>query len=249
MSAADLIQDLIAAGVRADLIARVAQELINTAKPAAPPIETPEERKRRISRETSSRHRASRNVTGASPEVERAVTPERHQVSPSDAKTSPLARVEDNLLNLEVTGTEVVVGVVSAKACHADDWPADPAAALCLAIRSARLDLHKSPGLVTSAGQLLAWRSAGAGWTDVVVPVVGALARKTGDPIGTWAYFDRAIGRAIADRNRILAIPDPSHERPNSPAAKRTAREDNHARAFGAFETAADGFRVLAGSG
>jgi len=70
------------------------------------PVETPEERRKRLSREASARHRASRNVTNASPSVTSPNVTKRHETSPQRHQTSLFACVEDNNLPTEISGSE-----------------------------------------------------------------------------------------------------------------------------------------------
>lgn len=155
-------------------------------------------------------------------------------------KPAPHAR-KDNLLTTEVTGLAVVV---------ISDWPnSDAANELAKAVNSPRLDPQKSTGLVTTAGRLSQWRAAGAGWADVVIPVVRALAHKTGDPIKTWSYFDAAIGQALDAAKQSLPSPEPRHERPDTPSAKRLAREDNLSRGFNAADAVVEWRGAVAASG
>jgi hypothetical protein len=94
----------------------------------------------------------------------------------------------------------------------ADDWPdgkaTDHVRLLVAQVASPRLDPSKSPGLVTTAGRLVAWRKEGASWEHDVVPVVTALCAKQRSPVSTWKFFDQAIGRSIADNRAALEIPD-----------------------------------------
>jgi hypothetical protein len=94
----------------------------------------------------------------------------------------------------------------------ADDWPegkaTDHVRLLVAQVASPRLDPSKSPGLITTAGRLVAWRKEGASWEHDVVPVVTAVCAKQRSPVSTWKFFDQAIGRSIADNRAALEIPD-----------------------------------------
>lgn len=83
-----LIERLVAAGVDAITAAEVIAEaaMIGAANSAKVAPESPEERRKRISRESSARHRASPNVTSASPNVTEKTSV---VVTESDGKTSP----------------------------------------------------------------------------------------------------------------------------------------------------------------
>lgn len=160
-------------------------------------------------------------------------------------KTATLARVEDKPLTTEGPCLAAVVVLR-----EADDWPeANALELLCAAVGAPRLDHTKTPGLITTSGRMAAWRTAGAGWSSVVVPVVSAVARKQGPPIQSWAFFDAAIGQALAQARKPLEIPEAANERPHSPAAKRNAREDNLSRSLAGFDAATSGTRLIAGCG
>lgn len=93
----------------------------------------------------------------------------------------------------------------------ADDWPAgkaqDHARLIVSEVASPRLDPMKSPGLVTTAGRLLAWRREGASWEHDVIPVVASVCAKQRGPVSTWKFFDQAIARSMADNRAALEIP------------------------------------------
>lgn len=112
----------------------------------------------------------------------------------------------------------------------ATDWPERPIEALVAAVASPWLDPTKSPGLITTAGEVSRWRRDGASWEHDVLPVVTGLCAKVRRQITTWRYFEPAIVQAIADNRRALEIPEASHERhhnrPTSAAdARRAATE------------------------
>lgn len=204
------LKHMLAAGM--DHVAIVAA--VSEMEAAGAGYESPDDRKKRLAKVRTQRWRASQNVTGASQSVTEPSVTERHKTSPRNANASPLAGVVDNLLEVITLDDVAVVG--EARRRDADDWPEEKASELlCRAVASPRLDPQKQHGLVTSAGRLAAWRLAGASWTDVVIPVVRALTFKTGQPINSWTYFDKAIAQAVADSRRALPIPDPSHERRN----------------------------------
>lgn len=93
-----------------------------------------------------------------------------------------------------------------------DDWPASkPTEAVRQLVEvtgSPWLDPAKSPGLVTTAGRLAAWKREGASWEHDVVPVVAAVCAKQRSPVATWKFFDQAIARSMADNRAALEIPD-----------------------------------------
>jgi hypothetical protein len=90
-STSEIMAALIATGLNPEQIALMA-ELTASATASAVPPETPEERRKRISRETSARHRASHSDAKTSPDVttprDAIVSPnvtKRHAVTQSDA--------------------------------------------------------------------------------------------------------------------------------------------------------------------
>jgi hypothetical protein len=74
-----------------------------------------------------------------------------------------------------------------------------------------RLDVARQPGLTLTAGRLAAWRRDGASWEHDVVPVVTSLARKRGQAIASWKFFDAAVAQSIADNRQALKIPEARH--------------------------------------
>jgi hypothetical protein len=117
-----------------------------------------------------------------------------------------------------------------------DDWPAgkatDHVRLLVSTVASPRLDPAKSPGLVTTAGRLVAWKREGASWEHDVVPVVTALCAKQRGPVSTWKFFDQAIARSIADNRAALEIPEAGSVRATGPPnfADKLAAEKAEAR-------------------
>lgn len=129
---------------------------------------------------------------------------------------------------------EEVGGVVGASA-PSSDWPeGDLVKALVAEVASPRLDPAKSPGLITSAGRISAWRHAGAPWAEVVVPVVRGLCAGIAGPISSWKFFDAAVARALADSRRGLEVPKPGEVVPFRPAmqslGERVGAENEEAR-------------------
>lgn len=92
-----------------------------------------------------------------------------------------------------------------------DDWPEgkaqDHARLIVAEVASPRLDPMKSPGLVTTAGRLMAWKRDGASWEHDVLPVVASVCAKQRGPVSTWKFFDQAIARSMADNRAALEIP------------------------------------------
>jgi hypothetical protein len=92
-----------------------------------------------------------------------------------------------------------------------DDWPEgkaqDHARLIVAEVASPRLDPMKSPGLVTTAGRLMAWKRDGASWEHDVIPVVASVCARQRGPVSTWKFFDQAIARSMADNRAALEIP------------------------------------------
>lgn len=226
----EIMDDLIASGLTARQIAMLAELAMAAAVEAVKaPEETPEQKKKRISRETSARHRVSLRVTNASPETESPDVTERHEMSPGDTNASPpRVRVED------ITLTKVLSGITAAVDAReigdTEDWPKVSKLAEHLAslIESPLLDPQKSHGLV-SAGRLLAWKAAGASWEHDVLPIVGGLSRKARGRINAWGYFDDAISQSIADNRRALEIPAARATGPPSLASYTDRMAADHA--------------------
>lgn len=115
---------------------------------------------------------------------------------------APRARREDNLLTTEgpcQTDDDDL---------RASDWPNDPLKAIVAEVASPWLDPSKSPGLITTGGNLNRWRREGASWEHDVLPVVRGVCAKARKPIGSWSYFDAAVSQAIADNRRALTLPE-----------------------------------------
>jgi hypothetical protein len=226
VSAAAIIRDLIAAGVEPDLVARVAQELVDAAKTPAVPDTL--EKRRAYDRE---RKRGKRNSTGIPPESQddnsTGIPPEFHR------KTPPLARVEDNPLRVIPLEAATAVVVEPSVTLWPDGKAADWARALAEAAATSKLDPIREPGLTLSLGEIARWKDAGAHWEFDVLNVVVTLAKKQRDgPIRSWKFFTDAVLRSVADNRQALEIPEARHERHHSPSAKRSAREDNLERGF-----------------
>jgi hypothetical protein len=91
----------------------------------------------------------------------------------------------------------------------ADAWPeTDLAKSLCTEVASPWVDVDKSTSLILSGGVVASWKQAGASWSQDVVPVIRAMAAQRRQPISSWAYFDRAVLQALADRTRAVELPD-----------------------------------------
>ena len=210
------IRKMVAIGLSGEEIAELC-EIIEAgfAAQLVADLETPVERKKRLAKERTAawraRREASQSVTErhqTSPNVtetcDAQASPERHQASQNVTGASrPRARVESNLLTEENTGyADAVV----------DEWPErDVMASLVVRVASHRLDPSKSPGLVTTAGRLAAWKRDGASWAHDVIPVVSGLCSKRGPPVSSWNYFNAAIAQSISSNRQALEIP--THER------------------------------------
>lgn len=153
---------------------------------------------------------------------------------------------DETLPEEEGTRSEVegIGGGGSAREADADDWPAgDACKALVAEVGSPWLDPAKSPGLITTAGRLAAWRRDGASWVHDVLPVVSGLCAAAKSPISAWKYFDPAMGRSIAESRRALEIPAAGTVVPlrtGSPLANQIDAEKAEAkrRALAAMEAA-----------
>lgn len=111
------------------------------------------------------------------------------------------------------------------------DWPmSNPVNTLVAQVLSPRLDPSKSPGLITTAGRLQAWRRDGASWEFDVVPVVTGMSQRPGGLIGTWKFFDAAIAQSMADNRQALLIP-----------SARPARRGPAVQGWNALEQAIEG--------
>jgi len=89
------------------------------------------------------------------------------------------------------------------------DWPAVGENLAVLAARevnSAVLDPARTPGLVTTAARMAAWKRAGASWREDVIPALQVLTAAATEPIKSWAYFDGAIARSVSARSRPLEV-------------------------------------------
>lgn len=91
------------------------------------------------------------------------------------------------------------------------------------AVNHPQLDPHKQMRLVTTAGRISAWMSAGAD-QETIIAVIRAVMKTrpaTDGPVRTWAYFDEPIRRAIADK---AAMENFDAEQRSGPAAQRAKR-------------------------
>lgn len=89
------------------------------------------------------------------------------------------------------------------------DWPAvgeNLAALAAREVNSAMLDPARTPGLVTTAARMAAWKRAGASWREDVIPALQVLTAAATEPIKSWAYFDGAIARSVSARSRPLEV-------------------------------------------
>jgi hypothetical protein len=118
------------------------------------------------------------------------------------------ARVGDNNLPLEDTCSGGG-GVERERASPTDDWPeGDLGKLLVDAADSPWLDPQKTPNLIITAGRIAAWKRRGASWSQHVLPVVTALAKLHGEPIATWQFFEKAIGRAVKSSRADMDLPE-----------------------------------------
>lgn len=205
MSTADLIADLIKAGVAPELVGRVAAAIADAAKPAS--ADDAAERRRAWDREYRRQKRESGGKSGGQTEPQHPEMSGGNRVEIHPTSAAPRARGEDNPLRLVTTG-----GTDVEETREADDWPEDRVRRhfeiLVEAVASPQLDPSKSPDLVTTAGRLAAWRRDGASWRNDVLPVVAGLCAKSRSRIASWKFFDAAIGRSIAENRACLEIPE-----------------------------------------
>lgn len=156
------------------------------------------------------RYRARKSALSVTRDVTRDVTHDgvgnadtvTRDVTNHNEVASPRARRED------ITSNSVDTCQIDDDDLRASDWPKDPLKAIVAEIASPWLDPAKSPGLITSAGNLARWRREGASWEHDVLPVVRGVCARARKPIGTWTYFDAAVSQAIADNRRALALPE-----------------------------------------
>lgn len=190
---ATALKSMMDAGVPNDVIVEAIAKMVD----AIPRAESEDERRRRISRETSQRYRSkqprdavasprvtprhqepvTRRDTTASP-----VTLQRHQ-------TSPLARVEDKLLTTVISGNPSSSS--ERESSLPNDWPeGDPghlAKTLAMLAGPGLGEMTKHPGLTTSAGEIVRWKQAGCSWAlDVVPTVQGRTLKVRPRPITGW---------------------------------------------------------------
>ena len=206
-----LIEELVAAGLdpidAADIIARAA--LVGAASVRVAIQETPEERRRRVSRETSARHRASQNVTSASPCV--TVTGDA-KTSPSVTDASPsvtLARVEDITPRLVISGNHTTLDSASALTWPETEKPSrsdlDALEAALRQAAGAAINLA-SPALLDLSPILRLARGGKGEPCDLSADVLPTIrARSAKAPPGSvkaWGYFTDAICEA---RDRRLS--------------------------------------------
>lgn len=189
---ATAVKHLIAAGVSGDdLVCAIAE----MEAAALPPAESKEERRKRISRETSARHRASRNVTKRHQEQADNGDAECHETSLGDARTSPpRAHVRDK--PLDIIPLEFPPSSPSAREV---DWQAR----LEEAKAAAGPMLGANPGLLVWR-ELKALVEQGCEWGEVLdaIRVVAQRQAQRRKPITSWTWVK---DDALAFRDRRLA--------------------------------------------
>jgi len=78
---------------------------------------------------------------------------------------------------------------------------------------------------------LTAWRRRGASWKRHVLPVVTSLANLQGEPISSWQFFEKAIGRAVSASRAELEVPEAGQVIPLRPGGESFADRDAAIRA------------------
>jgi len=145
-------------------------------------------------REFRDRKKADRNVS--------------HVMSRESQDVTPRARVRDITSNSENNHNHTLP---SANAIS-DDWPdgkaRDHAELICAEMASPWLDQAKSPDLVTTTGQIAAWKRDGASWEHDVLPLIRGRLMNRRKPVTTWKFFTDAIAETIAANRAALAIPE-----------------------------------------
>ena len=195
---AAIIRAMAAAGATAEAIA-IAVEAIEAAQ-----ANDPREAKRTADRERMRRKRdLSQDVARLSRDVS-ATTP-----SPLCPPAFPPHPLTTPPISPQPSGGGG--GASASEIETTDDWPdgkaQDHARLIVSEVASPRLDPMKSPGLVTTAGRLAAWKRDGASWEHDVIPVVASVCAKQRGPVSTWKFFDQAIARSMADNRAALEVP------------------------------------------
>lgn len=199
-----VVRELMAAGIVGDALLSALERIEDAAR--REPSETPEERKKRVSRETSQRYRASRNVTNASPDVTEEDVTKRHQTSRGDTAMSPLARVVDINPSTEITG--IISSISKTRECP--DWKT-----MLVEARQAAGDVgdFTRPAML-HAGDLRRLVEPLSGepceWSEVLDAIRMTCARQAarGKQLTTWAWVrDDAI--ALRDKRLTAHMPSP----------------------------------------
>ena len=121
-----------------------------------------------------------------------------------------------------------VGGVVETREAVSADWPdAAPMAVLVALANSPFLDPTKSPGLITTSGEIVRWRQAGCSWDQDVVPTIQGETAKGRSPFRSWAYFTAAVLRQRDRRLTDLPSPQPEEAHERSRPANRVPGSDD----------------------
>lgn len=241
MSAVAFIKGMIDAGFTCEQALRAA-EVFETTAAAMKPVRS-KGAARQARYEERKRQKASENVSpDASDNNDASDAP--LSLPPPPQTPPPPTHTPGNETTHAHVRADPVLAVVSVS-----DWPdatgGNLASRLCEEVASHRLDWSKTPDLLTTSTRLAAWRRDGASWEFDVVPVVTALARRSGRPITSWKFFDAAIAQSIADNRQALTIPEARHasqahdQLPPAVDARRANRERSTAGAERALEVMA----------
>lgn len=195
-------------------------------------------------RERQARHRASRDGAGMSRDKrdsETVTDVTSDNVMSRDKRDEPHARVGDIYLTTEVTG--LAAAVVCERDASASDWPEGDARAWSVALvalaQTSRLDPSRQPGLTTTLGRLMAWKTAGASWEFDVVPTVCTMAQKRGPPIASWKFFEAAVLQQAADNRQALTLPEARNDQPSQ--NRKSPRDDKIGRMLAGAMASLDG--------
>lgn len=243
---ADAILLLASKGLSIAEIAEVARANVE-----APPVETKDDRARRLAAERKQRQRERHaesvtkrdiSVTSEADDQSRQSVTKRDNVTESHA--APRARVEDNLLTTDTEPNLTTLNFDAPDRVTLDYLAGElerfgGLAMASKAIAPRLFDLSPILGLLKS----------GQGppcdlWADVLPALQQAAAKAPKGSIKSWGYFvsritearDRRLQGAPATVTRL----EPRHDQSAGPrSAKRASREDNHARALAGAQAAA----------
>lgn len=228
---ATALRHMIAARLPAEQIIRAVEAMEAAADLAAAGTLTPRQARNRRYYESKGRLNASEKRLNSD---DQDASENRLKASNSVLNQTPLTRVENNspLIELDylaAADAETRVGVAEpapgSPGPAGSDWPPGTTGALSALLvaavnegraqPTARLDPIRQPGLTQTLGQIFLWKTGGASWEHDVVPVVTALARKTGPPIKGWNYFADAIAQSMAANRKPFEAQAHENDRPD----------------------------------